>query len=59
MPEDYATYRIMRLFHMTHPDQVDDLPMGFADWALQFHRVEEEVRKEVEKRAMDEAKSST
>lgn len=50
VPEDYTTFRIMRLLHMTHPDQVDELPLEFASWVLEFHAVEERARVELEKR---------
>jgi hypothetical protein len=46
----------MRLLHMTHPEQVDDLPLEFAAWVLEFHAVEEKARAELEKREMDKAK---
>jgi hypothetical protein len=41
----------MRLFHITHPDGVDELPLPFADEALQFERIEGEVRAEAQDRA--------
>lgn len=45
------TYRIMRTLHMTHPDQVDDLPMEFSGWVLAFAAAEREVEAEAQKRA--------
>jgi hypothetical protein len=41
----------MRMFGMTHPDQVDELPADFVLWALEFDRVEGEARAEVQAEA--------
>lgn len=41
----------MRMFGLTHPDQVDELPADFVLWALEFDRVESEARAEVQAEA--------
>ena len=41
----------MKMFHLTHPDQVDALPADFVSWAFEFERVETEARQELAKRA--------
>lgn len=40
----------MRVLHLTHPDQVDELPAVFAQWVLAFYATEQEARAEVERR---------
>lgn len=49
MPEGYETYRLMKLFGLHHPDQADELPSGFAMWAFEFQRVEQEAQAELQK----------
>lgn len=46
----------MRLFHLTHPDQVEELPAWFAEMALAWDATEKEARAELEKEAADKAK---
>jgi hypothetical protein len=41
----------MRTLHMTHPDQVDDLPMEFASWVLAFAATEKQAEEEAQQRA--------
>lgn len=45
----------MRLFHLHHPDQADDLPAHFAAWALAWDMTEQEVRAEKEREAAERA----
>lgn len=41
----------MKMFNLTHPDQVDALPAEFVAWAFEFERVETEARAELTKQA--------
>ena len=43
----------MRLFNLSHPDQVDDLPWEFTQWALAFAATEAEAQAEAEQEAAD------
>lgn len=36
----YDIYRLQRIFHMDHPDQVRALAAHYADWCLQFDAAE-------------------
>lgn len=46
----------MRVLHMTHPDQVEALPLHFRGWVLAFDAAEREARAELEKAEIDAAK---
>lgn len=42
--KEYETYRLMRLFRLSHPRQLAELPASLVLWAPQFERVENEAR---------------
>ena len=45
----------MRLFHLSHPDEVEELPAWFAQMSLAWDATEREARAEAEKEAADRA----
>lgn len=46
----------MRLFHLAHPDQVEELPAGFASWALAWDATEKQAQQEREQAEADKAR---
>jgi NifU-like protein involved in Fe-S cluster formation len=39
----------MRILHISHPDQVDELPAGFASWVIAWDATEKQAEKERQK----------
>lgn len=45
----------MKLFNLQHPDQADELPSGFAAWALAWDATEKQAQQEREQMEADKA----
>lgn len=39
----YDQHRLMRIYHLDHPDKIKALPAGLATWALMFDMVEKDA----------------
>jgi hypothetical protein len=46
----------MRLFNIPHPDGVDELPAGFASWALAWDATEKQAKAEREQAEAEKQK---
>jgi len=46
IPDSYGRYRIFKLFNLTHPDQIEELPATFVDYAMHYDQLERKLENE-------------